>query len=360
MFTVYTLEEANISIVDPDDPTATPELSGYNQGSGIHLNGMEITLNNNAWVAVDIVDTDSNFNDSQSGQNLDGPLDYNGVSYSGGERVEAEYTLTVEDPDGNSYTLVGFNINGSDGQPSFGTVEGLAFIGPVTGFPPIGTPLTVVASSEGPNGSGNITPYSSYATPCFTPGTVIATAQGPRRVEDIRAGDLVLTKDAGFQPVRWAGKTDLTAQDLQAAPNLRPVHIPANAFGPGMPVRDMYVSPMHRIGIVSAQVELYFGTYEVLVPASHLVGSRGITQRLPQTDNGIGYVHFAFDHHHLVQSDGIWTESFQPAAQVVSNMERAVRAELETLFPGVSTGATAMQSARRSLKAYEATVLLAA
>ncbi len=357
VFTLYTLEESNISITDPNDASATPVLSGFNQGSGVHLMGMEITLNSNAWQTVDVVDDDANFNDSESGQNLDSDITYGNVDYDAGDRVEAEYRLTVSDPSGNTYTLIGFNINGNDGQPSFGTVEGLAFVGPVGGFPPIGVTLTVVGTAEGPGGS--TTPYASYATPpCFTPGTQIETDRGLVAVEDLTVGDMVKTMDDGFQPIEWVAQTVLSWADLWVNPKLRPVVIPAGTFGEGRPCRDMLVSPMHRVLYAGGNVEMLFGEDQVLVPAGHMVDERKVHR-----DTALGpvtYIHFAFARHQLVLSDGIWTESFQPGLETVSGMDAAVRAELEGLFPGVATGQANQPAARLSLKRHEAAVLLKA
>lgn len=128
--TLYTLEASDVTVSNG------VSLSGGNQGSGIQLMNQTITLNTDAWVTVDVFDSDTNFNDSDSSQTLDGAQTYGGVAYTGGQRVEAEYTLTVQDSSGNTYTVIGFNINETGAPNSYGTVEGLAFIGPVGGFPP--------------------------------------------------------------------------------------------------------------------------------------------------------------------------------------------------------------------------------
>ncbi|MFN6977544.1 MAG: Hint domain-containing protein, partial [Gemmobacter sp.] len=42
--------------------------------------------------------------------------------------------------------------------------------------------------------------------PCFTPGTLIATPRGERPIEDLKAGDKVITRDNGIQEIRWIGR----------------------------------------------------------------------------------------------------------------------------------------------------------
>ena len=193
--------------------------------------------------------------------------------------------------------------------------------------------------------------------PCFTPGTMILTDGGEVAVEMLQPGDMVLTRDNGLQPLRWIGARKLTVTELQAKPDLQPVRIAKGALAGQGPARTMLVSPQHRVLIEGARAELLFGEAEVLVPAKHLVGQIDATRALPV--EGVTYIHILFDSHEIVQSDGIWTESFQPAERSLSAMDAEVRAEVLALFPTLVTDADAFAGARLSLKAHEAKVLLA-
>jgi hypothetical protein len=193
--------------------------------------------------------------------------------------------------------------------------------------------------------------------PCFTPGTMILTDRGERPVEDLVSGDLVMTRDSGLQPLRWVGHRHLSQGQLVADPDLHPVRIAKGALGSEGPVHSMMVSPQHRVLLTGARAELLFGTDEVLVPAKHLVGQTEATRVLPE--KGVTYIHILFDRHEIVQSDGIWTESFQPAERSLNAMEAAVRDEILKIFPELATDTGAYDAARLSLKAHEARVLLA-
>ncbi|MBY6121735.1 Hint domain-containing protein [Mameliella alba] len=197
-------------------------------------------------------------------------------------------------------------------------------------------------------------------TPCFTPGTLIKTNKGEVDVADITPGVRVLTRDNGYKRVLWAGAKTIGAADLAATPDLRPVRIEAGALGRGVPERDMLVSPQHRVVMAGAAIELLFGEDEVLVAASHLVGRPGITRVCPV--EGVTYVHFMFDAHELVMSDGAWTESFQPGDLSLAGLDAGPRAELLALFPELSNapGRGAYTAARAALKAEQARLLLAA
>ncbi|MGR3759221.1 Hint domain-containing protein [Roseobacteraceae bacterium NS-SX3] len=193
--------------------------------------------------------------------------------------------------------------------------------------------------------------------PCFTPGTLIATPQGERRVEELEAGDRVITRDNGIQEIRWIGKRTLAGEALRDAPHLQPVLIRKGALGNGLPERDMMVSPNHRILIANDKTALYFEDREVLVAAKHLTGLAGVEAVETST---VTYIHFMFDQHEVVLSDGAWTESFQPGDQTLRGLDSAQRSEIFELFPELQSqdGRKSYASARRSLKKHEARLLV--
>jgi hypothetical protein len=322
VYTTYALGESEISV------SGGQELSGFTQGDGSHLVGETITLNSNSWEAVSIDESDdTSFDDSDSSQSLDGAQTFDGTSYAGGRRVEAEYELTLQDPDGNTYTVLGFNINEVGGSPSYGTVEGLAFVGGSGEFPPVGVPLTVISNGEGPSYA-----YDDLATPiCFTRGTKILTPNGEVPVEDLAVGKEVLTLDQGSQPVRWIGKRKLIASDLQTNPKWRPVRICAGALGKGLPKTDLVVSPQHRVLVNSAIVHRMFNVQEVLVPAIKLVGLDGVN--IVEDTRDVEYWHFLFDAHQVIWSNGAPTESLFPGPETLKAVSPSAHAEIMALFP---------------------------
>ena len=58
------------------------------------------------------------------------------------------------------------------------------------------------------------------------------------------------------------------------------------------------------------------------------------------------------DHHEVVLSNGVWTESFQPTQQSLAGIGNAQRTEIQEIFPELATqeGTKAYLSARRTLK----------
>lgn len=320
-YSLWILGESNISISNG------AILDGVTQGDATHLLGETITLNNNNWEEILIDDSEAYFADSDNSQTLDGDQTIDGVLVDDETRVEAEYMVTVSDGT-NTYTMVGFNEN-SD-TPSYGTVEGLAFIGGPGGFPPIGVALTVVSVSEGPGGSSTL--YSDYATPiCLTTGALIKTPNGHRLVEDLEVGDLVTTLDHGDQPIRWIGNIAVKKERLAASLSFVPVRLKAGALGPEMPKQDMLVSQQHRILIRDFRAEMMFGEPEILVAAKHLINDHTI--RLAHDLTEVTYFHLLFDAHEILFAHGVETESFLPGPAALNAVPQAARDELYALFP---------------------------
>ena len=192
---------------------------------------------------------------------------------------------------------------------------------------------------------------------CFTPGTRIATRRGAVAVENLRLGDLVLTRDHGAQAIRWIGRRSLGLGELLADPLLQPVRIAKGALGNGLPERDMLLSRQHRMLLCGSGAQLLFGSDEVLVRAAHLVGLPGITEAAQRE---VTYLHVMFDRHEVILADGAWSESFQPGDRSLSGLEADQRDELLKIFPQLGQGAVVPQfdAARLTLKSYEARLLL--
>lgn len=192
--------------------------------------------------------------------------------------------------------------------------------------------------------------------PCFTPGAMIATPRGEVPVETLREGDKVITRDNGIREIRWTGSRTLNRQELAEGFNLKPILIRKGALGHNLPERDMLVSPQHRVLVTGESPQLYFEESEVLVAARHLVGKTGISVVDTMRTT---YIHFMFDQHEVVLSDGAWTESFQPGDHSLGALGAEIRDEIFALFPELATreGLTDYAAARRSLKAHEARLL---
>ncbi|NVK47874.1 MAG: Hint domain-containing protein [Rhodobacteraceae bacterium] len=193
--------------------------------------------------------------------------------------------------------------------------------------------------------------------PCFTPGTLIATPKGEMKVEELKVGDRVITRDNGIQEIRWIGHKALTSAELATRRELMPVLIRQGALGAGLPERDMVVSPNHRMLVSNEKAALLFEEHEVLVAAKHLTRMEGVDV-VEASD--VTYIHVMFDRHEVVLSDGTWSESFQPGDYTLSGIGDEAREELFALFPELAEVSTrgGFSAARRILRKHEAELLV--
>jgi Ca2+-binding RTX toxin-like protein len=136
---------------------------------------------------------------------------------------------------------------------------------------------------------------------CFAEGTRIVTPNGEVLVENLRAGDMVLAMrdgQAGFEALRWVGFMDIAVpRNAVMAAKTAPILIKAGAIGPGMPARDLRVSPDH-----ATEVDGH------LIPAKHLVNGESIVQEF--WCKRVRYFHLELEAHGLLLSEGTWSESY--------------------------------------------------
>jgi hypothetical protein len=103
---------------------------------------------------------------------------------------------------------------------------------------------------------------------------------------------------AGFEPLRWVGFMDIAVPRSTAmAAKTAPILIKAGAIAPGMPARDLRVSPDHAMEVDGH-----------LIPAKHLVNGESIIQEI--WCRRVRYFHLELEAHGLLLSEGTWSESY--------------------------------------------------
>ncbi|SLN33510.1 Leukotoxin [Falsiruegeria litorea R37] len=185
---------------------------------------------------------------------------------------------------------------------------------------------------------------------CFTPGTLIDTVHGPRLIEDLRPGDLIVTRDNGPQPLRWIGQKTVEATGTNA-----PIELHQSLLqGATAP---LLVSPQHRMLWSGSRAQMLFGDSEVLVAAQHLLSNPG-ARRIEGGD--VTYMHLMLDQHEVIYANGAPTESFFPGDAALDALTGQSRAEMFSIFPELRSHHGAFgETARLCLRAHEARVLAA-
>lgn len=219
------------------------------------------------------------------------------------------------------------------------------------------------ATEEQMNGFGNgaipLTAVDFEPPPfCFAAGTEIATPRGRRKVETLRAGDLVTTEDGRSVAIAWVGSSSYGRRQAAQEDRLRPVHLQAHAFGPGLPDRELVLSPQHRVVVEGAACELLYGTERVFVIARHLTVPFAC---MPEPEADVTYFHVLLERHEILLANGLPSESLQPARRMIETLSSEARNGLSAVVE--TLGAEALMTrpdALPTLNHREASVLLSA
>ncbi|MEM8539037.1 MAG: Hint domain-containing protein [Pseudomonadota bacterium] len=143
--------------------------------------------------------------------------------------------------------------------------------------------------------------YDDAFIPCFAEGALIATAKGDVAVQDLREGDLVLTRHRGAQPILWCGATRIDLTDPKSA-DWRLIEFKPGSLGPALPLMPLVVSPQHKFLMIDDVGN------EVLAPAAGLVDRRFV--RVKQGARSVTYYHLLLPQHAIIMANGVATESF--------------------------------------------------
>ena len=143
----------------------------------------------------------------------------------------------------------------------------------------------------------NVLGYAETSPACYCAGTAIATARGDVAVEDLKIGDLLLTASGKLRPLKWIGTRAYSARFARNNAELLPIRFKAGSVAPGVPARDLLVSPKHAMFLDG-----------VLIPAEHLVNGATIVKEAPGED--IHYFHLELETHDVLIAEGAFSESF--------------------------------------------------
>lgn len=158
---------------------------------------------------------------------------------------------------------------------------------------------------------------------CFCSGTKVMMGDGRLvPIEQLEAGQSVLTRDHGAQPLLWAGKTTVRAVGLFA-----PVRMPAGLMGNLGP---LVVGSLQRIFLYQRGGLMANGRSEALVQARHLVDGTRVQQR----EGGYVVYHaLAFEDHQIIYAEGIPVESLLVSRATVARLPVEFAKDLSARFP---------------------------
>jgi collagen type I/II/III/V/XI/XXIV/XXVII alpha len=131
---------------------------------------------------------------------------------------------------------------------------------------------------------------------CYAKGTSIATARGDTPVDSLRKGDEIMLATGDTAPAVWIGHRRIDCTRHPRPRNVWPVRVRRDAFGEGLPSRDLLLSPDHAIFI-----------YDVLIPIRLLINGVTVTQ---ETVDEITYYHIELPAHGVILAENLPAESY--------------------------------------------------
>ena len=218
--------------------------------------------------------------------------------------------VIFQDVDGNTYWAPEFSANADQTAIEAGAIRSLTLDS---------------VSGDVFSGLAGVREDWDFLT-CYVSGTLIATDKGDQPIENLGVGDRVITRDHGYQPIRWIGQSRVRAQG-----KLAPVRIMAGALGPNCPAQDLLISRQHRMLLGSRVCERMFGASEILVPAIKLTELPGVY--IEENEDSITYLHLMTDQHDVIYAEGAPSETMLSGPNAKDALSDEALDELEAIFP---------------------------
>jgi len=279
--------------------TLTPGTTGFGAGSSTSYD------QNNAGDTFSI--------NGGADQTFDSAVSYRAtITYIDGS-TETITAVVFQDTAGNTYLAPEFSPNQDQSDLEFAAIRSLT--------------LDRVQTNNATGLRADRQAWENFVT-CYVSGTLIATDNGNRPIDDIRIGDLVVTRDNGLQAVRWVGKSIVAAVG-----KLAPVRISTGAFGLNAPTRDLLVSRQHRMLVSSPICQRMFDSAEILVPAIKLTELPGVF--VEERETPVTYFHVMTDQHEIIYAEGVPSETLLSGPQAIESLPEEALDELVAIFPDI-------------------------
>jgi hypothetical protein len=146
------------------------------------------------------------------------------------------------------------------------------------------------------DGSGTVVTEST-APICFLTGTMIATPSGETPIEQLAAGDQVVTAGGAARPIVWIGTGRVLATRYRRSA-ATPVIVRKGALAENVPHRDLHVTKAHALYID-----------DVLIPVEFLINHRSVLW--DDRAQEVVLYHIELETHDVLLANGAPTESYR-------------------------------------------------
>ena len=146
----------------------------------------------------------------------------------------------------------------------------------------------------------SVKPDFVWDIPGFGPETRVSTNFGEVPAKLLHERDRIRTASGAFKQIKWLKRIGLDKDFMSKYPQAHPVVIQANAFGQGVPERDVIVSPHQKVQLRGLKPD---GSARLV---ADLEGRAKIMRKPVST---ITYTLFHLGEPQLVRSEGLWAET---------------------------------------------------
>ena len=159
----------------------------------------------------------------------------------------------------------------------------------------------------------------------------VRTPCGARRIENVRPGDMLVTRDNGLQTVRMVWSKTISAAELKANPSHAPIRLGARAIGPMMPQREIMLAPSHRVLVPGWRLAGVPDTRFCLIEAQEIAKVSDAAY-IEKSLEEVTYYNIVFDEHQVFAVNGLPIESFLPSKKVLSGLDAQTSQDISELF----------------------------
>lgn len=163
-------------------------------------------------------------------------------------------------------------------------------------------------------------------------GTQVRTPCGPRRIENVRPGDLIVTRTNGLQAVRMVWRRSLSQDRMRANPERAPVRLKPRAVGPMMPQQDLVLAPEHPILIPGYRLSGVADTAGGLMAAGALAGTSDAAY-VDRSMERARLFTLVFDTPQVFVANGLPVASVELSVEVMERLDDDLRQLVLQKFP---------------------------
>ncbi|MDJ0857505.1 MAG: Hint domain-containing protein [Dinoroseobacter sp.] len=167
-------------------------------------------------------------------------------------------------------------------------------------------------------------------------GANVRTPCGERRVENLRPGDLIVTRSDGLQALRHVIRITLSHEDLRKNPSLAPVRLMPRALGPMMPARPVALAPGHLVRVPAYLLAEDARDATLKVAATELLDNfenAFVDMGGDALSSGVTYHSLVFDTPQIFAVNGILVDSYAPDEESLGTLDVDTQSALRRLFP---------------------------